>query len=227
MRHHALLCVLCLILSARTLAAELTPLVNGNRVGILIHGLSLPASLNKDLKSGLTNRILIRVTLLADSRVVDRKAVEVDVTYDLWDENFRLTVNLDHKVVHTEVIATIGAVLATVSSPSLPDVFVVSAATREASYTLKGEILLNPIEREKLDKLRKWVEENNSNATATGSGLPDPTGLTAPLPTTSASDPLFNRLFEQYARGDDIAAFWHMTLVSSAFTIPGSQHGDE
>lgn len=224
MRHHALLCVLCLISGAPALAAELRPVVNGDRVGVLIKGLALPASLTKDLKSGLTNRILIRVTLLMDARVVDRKAVEMDVTYDLWDENFRLTVNVDHEVVHTEVIATLGAVMTIVSSPALAEVFVVAAPTQEAKYTLQGEILLNPIEREKMDKLRKWVAENNTNATASGSALPDPTGLAAPLPTASPSDSLFNRLFEQYARGDDIAALWHITLVSSSFSLPGPRH---
>ena len=223
MRHHALVCVcvLFLISSVPTLAAELRPLVDGGRIGMLIEGLSLPTSLEKDLKSGLTNRILIRATLLGDSRVADRKAVEIDVTYDLWDEDFRLTINVDHKVVHTAVIATIGAVMAAVRSPSVPDVFAVSAAAPEAQYTLAAEILLNPIEREKMDKLRKWVAENNSNVTATHPAFPGPAGLIAPLPTASPSDSLFNRLFEQYARGDDIAAFWHVTLVSSAFAVPG------
>jgi hypothetical protein len=153
---------------------------------------------------------------------VDRKAVEIDVTYDLWDENFRLTVNVDHEVVHTAVIPTIAAAMAAVKSPSLPDLFVVSAAAGATKYTLTGEILLNPIEREKMDKLRKWVAENNSNAAAAGPVLPGPAGLMAPVPTGSPSDSLFNRLFEQYARGDEVAAFWHVTLVSRAFTVPGS-----
>ncbi len=179
MRNRALLCVLSLIGSTITQAAELTPLVNGNRIGMRVQELTLPASLDKDLKSGLTNRILIRATLLADSQVLGRKAVEVDVTYDLWDENFRLTVNVDHEVVHTEVIATIGAAIAAVKSPALPDLFLVSTSTQETKYVLKGEILLNPIEREKLDKLRKWVAENNSDATTTSPVLPDPTGAAA------------------------------------------------
>ncbi len=220
MRNRALLCVLCLIGSAITQAAELTPLINGDWIGMRLQGLSLPASLDKDLKSGLTNRILIRATLMADSQVLGRKSVEVDVTYDLWDENFRLAVNVEHDVVHSEVIATIGAAIAAVKSPTLPDLFLVSDSNPETKYVLKGEILLNPIEREKLDKLRKWVAENNSSATTTGPVLPDLTGVPAPLPGTAPSDSLFNRIFEQYARGDDIAASWQMTLVSKAFTVP-------
>jgi hypothetical protein len=223
-RHHALLCVLCLILSVRALAAELRPVVKGDAVGVVIAGLALPASLNKDLKSGLTNRILIRLTLLADSHVLDRKAVEMDVTYDLWDEDFRLTIDIDHKIVRDEAIARIEAVMAIVNSPALADVFNVSGPTPEVKYTLQGEVLLNPIEREKMDKLRKWVAENNSNATATGSAFPDPAGLTAPLATASPADSLFNRLFAQYARGDDVAALWHVTLHSSPFTIQGTRH---
>jgi hypothetical protein len=221
-RHGALLCVFCLILNIRTLAAELTPFVNADRVGMLIQDLSLPASLNKDLKSGLTNRILIRATLLADTRVVDRKAIELDVKYDLWDENFELTLDVDRKVVRTEIIPTIKAALAAVSSPALANVFILSAPAPQTKYTLQAEILLNPIEREKMDRLRKWVAENN--ATATGSGFPDPTGLATPLPTAPRSDSLFDRLFEQYARGDDIAASWHVTLVSRAFTVQGPRH---
>ena len=49
---------------ASAFAAQLTPLLQGGELGVDLKGASLPPTLRKDLVSGLTNRIVIRVTLL-------------------------------------------------------------------------------------------------------------------------------------------------------------------
>ncbi len=54
----------------------------------VVSGVAFPSGLSKDLKSGLTNNILIRLELLRDSQVEARADVLLAVRYDLWDEVF-------------------------------------------------------------------------------------------------------------------------------------------
>jgi hypothetical protein len=90
---------------------------------------------------------------------------------------------------------------------------------------LTGEALLNPIEREKLALLRKWVSENTADTAPLNPVSPDPTGATPTTAQASNSDSLLDRIFDQYARGDDIAASWKVTLQSPAFKPIGSRQG--
>jgi hypothetical protein len=66
---------LLLLVSATVQAAELTHFIGERRLGARIQALAYPDSLHKDLRSGLTNRLLMRVSLL-QGRTVSRRAVD-------------------------------------------------------------------------------------------------------------------------------------------------------
>ena len=62
-----------LMLSMRRVwAAEVMPVVENQRVGVEIRHLSFPDTLDRDLKSGLSSRLLARITLQAESRPLAR-----------------------------------------------------------------------------------------------------------------------------------------------------------
>src|SRR5262245_5835164 len=79
---------LLLLLSQVALAAELTPFLYEEQLCARIVGTSFPENLSKELTSGLTNRILVRVVLSAGGETIGQKSVELAIRYDLWDENF-------------------------------------------------------------------------------------------------------------------------------------------
>ena len=89
------LVIVVLLLDVRAEAADITPVVRDRHIGARVRGLALPDSLRKDLRSGLTNRLLLRITLLAGDQTLANANVEIALKYDLWDERFRsqLTVN--------------------------------------------------------------------------------------------------------------------------------------
>ena len=60
-------------------AADVTAVIADQKVDVLIRGAKYPETIRKDLKSGLTNRLLIRITLSVSERVIGRKAVEITV----------------------------------------------------------------------------------------------------------------------------------------------------
>ena len=76
------------------------------------------------------------------------------------------------------------------------------SATRE--LVLRVEVLLNPIGREKMRMIRKWVAQNNTPEAGPNQGI-------------SMSNAIFNRILDQYADGSDIAAAWRADVPARPF----------
>jgi hypothetical protein len=193
------------------LAAEVTPFVEARRIGIALSAMEFPQSLPRELRSGLTNRVLIRISLLADSRRIDQRGVEIAVRYDLWDENFRVTTRIDGAVTGERTYARIEEVLALLGNLRLPGLFATGDLKGQPPFVLRADALLNPIDRERLDNIRRWVAETTTPGTATSA-----TGAST-ASANAASNAIFNRIFEQYAAGTDMAASWNQTVSSRPF----------
>jgi hypothetical protein len=215
----ASLAVLTLFVACPLAAGEVTPFLTAGRIGVRIRDMRFPPTLGKELTSGLTNRILVRVVLLADAQPAGQRAVEMAVKYDLWDENFRVTVAVDERVIRDEMLANLDQALAFVRDTRLPDLFSASALPTATPLQVNVDVLLNPIEKERMDRIRKWVAENSAQAPV------DPTRADSGAPVgASMSNALFNRIFEQYASGRSVVAAWHETASSRPFTLEGLQN---
>lgn len=206
-----LLCVGWLLLIGTTVqAGELTHFIDDHQIGARVHALTFPESIRKDLRSGLTNRLLIRVRLLEGAQGRGTTLVEIALKYDLWDERFQVEMRVNGTAVTPPVLRTVEEALAWLADLRLPKLFAV-LPTPAASLTLHAEALLNPIERERMEQIRKWVQENSSYVPLDGAGSRG----TTPAPGSNA---VFNRIFEQYA-GQDVAAEWRQEIVSAPFTV--------
>jgi hypothetical protein len=212
MRRGALLFLLALTAKPAT-AAELTPVVRGHTIGVHCAGIAWPATLTKDLMSGLTNTLVIHVALWSDSRRLDQKIAVLAIKYDLWEETFSLTVAVDEALILTRNAETQPQIEAFLANLELPELFAASEVPREKNATLRIEMLLNPIERERLEAIKKWVLENNTSIPADTSGFSDK------RIGTSGSNEVFNKIFEQYAGGAEVAA-WRASLSSKPFKTP-------
>jgi hypothetical protein len=218
-RFTACLALLSLWAACPLIASEVTPFLADGRLGVRIRDVAFPKTFTKELTSGLTNRILIRVVLFADKRNTGQRAIELAVKYDLWDETFRLTMAVDQRIVRDEVLPDIDQVLALLRDTRLPDLFVASELPATMRLRANADLLLNPIEKERMDRVRKWVAENSTQAPV------DPTRPDATAPVgASMSNALFNHIFEQYASGTSFAAAWHESIVSKPFTVEGLEH---
>jgi hypothetical protein len=95
----------------------------------------------------------------------------------------------------------------------LPDLFSTQALPTDGTATLRVDMLLNPIERERLESIKKWVLQNNTSIPTDTSGFSDK------RVSNSRSNEVFNKIFEQYARGADVAATWKLSLSSKPFRV--------
>jgi hypothetical protein len=212
--------VLVLAVAAKTsVGAELIPVVRDHNLGIAIRAVALPTTFPKDLVSGLTNKLLIHVSLFSGGRQVDRKNAEISIKYDLWDETFKLTMAVNEAVVDVRSNLTREAVEAFLADIRIPDLFAAGEVREDGVAALRVEMLLNPIERERIEAIQQWVAENNTYTPADTPGFGDK------RVGSSRSNAIFNRIFEQYAQGAATAATWKESLSSKSFKI--EEVGDE
>jgi hypothetical protein len=226
-RLRVLICCIALLGGRHALSAELS--IGGDVAGLqtVISGVAFPSRLAQDLKSGLTNRILIRLELLRDSQVEARTDVLVTVRYDLWEEVYLVTEATGALTVTKQEFSNPDKVMEFLSRIVVPDVFGIAKRSRIGSYLLRAQILLNPIDRERLDNLRKWVAENagavGSVSAGAEGGLGE--GVTAPA-GAPAPNSLFSRIFRGYS-GIETAAKWRETVESKPFTVNEIIHDRE
>lgn len=218
MRWPARLACLLVLTGAEALGADVSPFLQEQWLGATVANAAFPASLRKDLTSGLTNRVLVRIAMSGDGAALKQQSVEVTIRYDLWEETFATTIIVGGATAQASTHPTLDAVIAFLARLRLPRLFRSTELNQNARYVIRAELLLNPIDRERMDQISKWVREN-SDDTPLG-----PDGVGARV-TTSMSSEIFNRIFEQYAKGSDTAAAWHESAASSAFTLADLSDG--
>jgi hypothetical protein len=214
-----LVAILALATLTNVRGAELAPTLEDGRLGGVLRAVNLPPTIKKDLVSGLTNRIVIRISLLSSRQIVAAATADVAVKYDLWDETFAVKIKNDHSVI-TRTGHDVDDVITALANLNLPHLFQADSVPRSGPLQLQAEILFDPIEKARMEEIRKWVEENDHVPP------PDAASLSSILPAPrSASARLFNRIFEQYASGASLAATWKQTVVSKPFTMDDLRHG--
>jgi hypothetical protein len=197
---------LLLLLAASTVeAAEVSPTLADGKLGMRVNDLAFPATLPKELGSGLTNRLYVRVSLMDARQLVEQRVVELAIRYDLWDERFIVN-TINGASIETRTVADAAGMNALLAALPLPTLFDEAAVPRARELVLRAEILLNPIGREKLRMIRKWVAQNSTPDVGADQAV-------------SVTNGIFNRIFEQYADGTDIAAIWREVAESKPFRI--------
>jgi len=205
------LTLLLLLASAGADAAEVAVTLVDGKLGARIDAISYPASLPKELTSGLTNRLYARVTLMDALEIVGQRSVEIAIRYDLWDQKYSVVSTQDGVIAESRSLASVADMNAMLSALPLPAIFDVSTLSATHSLVLSVDVLLNPIDREKMRMIRKWVAQNSTPEVNGNLGI-------------SVSNAIFNRIFEQYADGSNVAAAWRVAVASDPFSVNSLKH---
>jgi hypothetical protein len=200
-----------LLATPNSKAAELLPHINAQHVSVTIRELGLPQSLRKDLLSGIQNKLLIRITARSGEEVLTSTDVTIDVKYDLWDETFTMRTSRASQLQAEAMLNTVDAVMGQLDPLVLANLFPTASLPQTELMTLQADVLMNPVEREKIERLRQWVAANSAPRSAAG-------GTTSATLTSKPND-LFNSIFEQYVRGAEIVAPWSVTVISKPFSL--------
>ena len=160
------LTLLLLVCTVGANAADVVVTRRDGKLGVRVNAVLYPANLSKDLVSGLTNRLYARISLLESGKVLEQRAVEIALRYDLWDEKFSLVSTMNETVVESRTLANIAEAESMLAALPLPGLFDIGRLTDKRDYLLRVELLLNPIDREKMRTIRKWVSQNTSPSVA-------------------------------------------------------------
>jgi hypothetical protein len=154
--------------------------------------------------------MLIRVELTLDAKPFLLRAIEVTVKYDLWDENFVQTVIIDGIAAPASTHHDVAGPLHFLANPRLTSLFPMQQLPVDGELRIHASVLLNPIERERLEQIRRWVAQNSTFTAAGGAESARPTNA----PITSV---IFNHIFEQFTAGNELASAWQQSVSSRAF----------
>ena len=113
-------------------------------------------------------------------------------------------------MVESRSVATSAEMNQLLGALPLPGLFDVSTLPGH-SLVLRVDVLLNPIDREKMRMIRKWVAQNSAPEGNGDLGI-------------SMSNAIFNRIFEQYADGSNVAAAWRVAVASHPFSVDSLKH---
>lgn len=202
-----LFALLLLLASVGAEAAEVVVRIENGKLGARVDAIAFPDTLPRELISGLTNRIYARVSVMDAQHILDRRAVEVAIRYDLWDEKFSV-VSTTNGAAESRILENAKEVDALLAALPVPRLFDAAALPAARELVLRVEVLLNPIDREKMRMIRKWVTQNSTPEIGGDEGI-------------SMSNGIFNRIFEQYAEDSDVAAVWRTTVDSKPFRLDG------
>ena len=198
--------LLLLLASNSTPAAEVSATLIEGKLGARVDAISYPATLPKELTSGLTNRLYARVSLMDAKETVGQRTIEIAIRYDLWDQVFSVVSTMDGAVVDSRTLPGVAEINGLLAALPLSKLFDVATLPATRDLVLRIELLLNPIGREKMRMIRKWVAQNNMPEAGVNQGI-------------SMSNAIFNRILEQYADGSDVAAVWRADAESIPFRL--------
>lgn len=213
----ALLGILLALATTSCLAAELAAVRDQHHLGARLLGTSLPESFRHDLTSGLTNRLMIRLTLHQAARELRARSVEIAIRYDLWDETFTMTRTMDGVSVDTATYREAQQVIGKLQQITFSELFPIASLPADVELAMQAVVLLNPIDRERMEAISNWVAKNNKRASldpASALGVGD----------ASIASAIMQRIFDQYASGADVAATWQQSLTTEPFRLGSVPH---
>jgi hypothetical protein len=212
MRYIALFC-LGLLVAHTGRAARVTPVVAGGQLGVVVSVVEYPDSLQKDLVSGLTNELLLDVKLLAGTRELGRRTASLSIRYDLWEEKFTSTLKIDEAPPDVRTNVTRKDIDESLAAIRLSKLFPVNGLANDERLVVQVQMLLNPIERERIEAIKRWVARHSTYTPTDTPGYSDKTVASA------RSNGIFNGIFQQYAGGAKSVASWTMSVSTQPFKL--------
>ncbi len=213
---HLFLMVLIIYFSPHALAEQPVPFIRDGAVGLKMKGLTLPIDLfNKSLKSGLSTSFLVQAVFVDTHGANLQKSWLIKFRYDLWDEHFII----DQQEKESVIAKSEKDLFDKLSNLTLYPIIAKNEWQMKGVTQARVRFWLNPIEKEKIKEIRKWISKNAVASAGEGkSGIPG--GAPGPMPATSGHGIRFPGLFDRLLdKQSTPSATWTTTLESKPFQL--------
>lgn len=228
-----ILFLLSLIFSSQLSATEIRVMLLNNKISVGFDNISYPVKLfSQELKNGLPNVLDILVKIENQDRVLQQEIQSYVITYDLWDENYTL-LRISAEEQKKLVLKNEKALMLYLSKMSTPDILDIDGYMRRESLTLSFQMFFNPIKEQRIEKIKSWIKTSyvNSNQVNVAKGVNNisinnldvgqrvGTSSVAIISNGPRFQKLFDKILEEYAKEDSVAAEWKSKPVTEIFTI--------
>ncbi len=197
-----------LIISNPVFAVSVQILKNGSTGDLKISGIELPSSqFESDFKSGLSTMMLASVSILSTGKVVAQDTLKLKVYYDLWDELFYLQ-QLNGNSKYSSKAKTTNELFKMLESYTFPSLIKMEDLKGEQTISINFVFTVDPITKEKKEKIKKWLAQNQVNTPRGESTASN--SKTKPIATvaSTAGRGIFNQILDSELSAEIESARW-------------------
>lgn len=209
------------------MAMTVSPTIDNGQLSVTVAQLQYPkAKLGKALKSGLPNNISLWLSLTHNGKQIQAVHLNHQITFDLWDEVYLLQSRSSTGVQSSHSVKSLEQLLQMLSSMTIDNIMPERAIATSNGYQLKAQVIVNPVQIERIKKIQAWIASSNgyskpagnltqraatiSNVTANVAAKVDVGASSAGVTSSGPRfQKLFDKILEQYAQSDEIPALWH------------------
>ena len=224
---------LLLLASGAASAIDIQPSVKGKHLHAGLSNISYPDRfITKEVNSGLPNQVTVWMTLSEGGKQLHLVNQQLQITYDLWDEVYRVQVNGSGQTSVQFVATDNRALQQRLRHLQLGQLTQLVNLNPALTYRLSAQVIVNPVQTERIRKIQAWLASSKGFTPSEASGDRQNTSLmrasvraggqdvTPETGGVRSSGPRFKKLFDQILEqhmDDDIPALWRSDVVVVEF----------
>lgn len=194
---------LLMVLASTASATSLTLWRQNSHLGVRLQKIHVPGEIQRELASGLSNRWLMNLTLTVKGVPIQERNLEFSLKYDLWDEVYRLVLRIDDQERNRWQFATAEQFLQFFGLIKIPELFDASQLVLAEPVSIRLRLLINPVSKERMEKIKAWVTQNSITVPSTQGGFPN-----GRVPNGIRTNTLFNKIYEEFENGKSLSSAW-------------------
>jgi len=224
---------------------EISARIADNKLIVIVDDIKYPNSIiDKELRSGLPNDISLILSINQQEKKIIAIRQNYQITYDLWDEIYTVKITKNTVANSTRRLKSHAELMAFINRIELNSKEAFAQLKTGMTYQLRGQVMINPVETERIDKIRAWIASSQGHAidpkaekhavvslSSPSSVHSSPTNLDAKtiinqgkmLENIGSARPRFQKLFdqilEQYITSDQVPALWHSQVSTQRVNL--------
>ncbi|TMO67131.1 hypothetical protein CWC18_01630 [Pseudoalteromonas aurantia] len=239
-----LLITFCFIISSQSLnAIELSVVKEEHQLSLKITDIRYPSELlSTEINSGLQSRFYSIISFKKGDEVYRRCSYSLNVTYDLWDEHYRIEKVDDYGLISLWNITDVQEVYSLLKNQEIK--CPLSTMQAKNNIRITAQVFVNPVEHKRIEKIKSWINSSqghkaksesnvihasenrsysriiNINGKAVKSIMKGKNTTVRPR-----FEKLFDKILSQYSGPSDIVSLWKSEIITK--TIKRQQVNNE
>lgn len=200
-------------------AAQVKPFFQKNSLGVTLQDLQYPTHFEKNLRSGLTHRFQFNIR--TDLPFLSETVRTINIKYDLWSEKYQIAIE-EHpskQFVENVNLEKLNLILKRIQFKNL---LPAKQLSDTVTFSMNIQIRLNPIEKERIKAIQKWIVENSTTQPLSFSSDTSIPKLMLPAKKKT----LFSWIFNQNTEKMSEASEWQITTPSISIHRESIPHED-